>query len=69
MLKYRFNVFDALQRKGYTIYKVQREKLLSADTMQKLKKEDTAISLKSLEVCCRLLDMQPKDIIFFDEEN
>lgn len=63
MLVYRFNIADALERKGFNMYKAKTTKLLSQDTLKKIKNEDTNITLKSLNVICSLLDMQPKDII------
>ena len=67
MIKYRFNVFDALERRGFNMYKAKTTKLLSQDTLRKIKNEDTNITLKSLNVICSLLDMQPKDIIEYRE--
>ena len=70
MLRYKIDVADALERKGFNLYKAKTTKLLSQDT--KIKKEDTNISLESLNKVCLILDMQPKDLIEFkateDEE-
>lgn len=63
MIKYRFNVFDALERRGFNMYKAKTTKLLSQDTLKKIKNEDTNITVKSLNAICSLLDMQPKDIL------
>lgn len=65
MLKYRIDVADALERKGFNLYKAKTTKLLSQDTLKKIKKEDTNISLESLNRVCLILDMQPKDLIEF----
>lgn len=67
MLVYKFNVADALERKGFNLYKAKTTKLLSQNTLNKIKNEDTSISLKSLNVICSLLDMQPKDIIEYKD--
>ncbi len=67
MLKYKIDVADALKRKGFTTYKAKTTKILSQDTLKKLQKEDTNISLESLNRICILLDMQPKDIIEYIE--
>ena len=68
MIVYRFNIYEALEKNGFNTYKAKQTKLLSADTMQKLKNDDTNITLKSLNNICMLLDMQPKDIIMYKEE-
>lgn len=67
MLKYRFNVGDALERAGFNTYKAKTSGLLSQDTLKKIKNEDTNISAKSLNSLCLILDMQPKDIFIYEE--
>lgn len=48
MLKYRFNVGDALKRAGFNTYKAKTSGLLSQDTLKKIKNEDTNINAKSI---------------------
>lgn len=67
MLKYKINVGDALERIGFNAYKAKTTKLLSQDTLKKVKSDDTNISLKSLNNICMLLDMQPKDLLMYVE--
>lgn len=67
MIKYRFNVGDALERAGFNTYKAKTSGLLSQDTLKKIKNEDTNISAKSLNSLCLILDMQPKDIFIYVE--
>ena len=62
MLKYKIDVADALERKGFNLYKAKTTKLLSQDTLKKIQREDTNISLESLNKVCLILDMQPKDL-------
>ena len=74
MLKYKIDVFDALDRAGFNIYKAKKTGLLSQNTMYKLKNDDTSITLGALNNICNILDMQPKDILEFvqtkkDKEN
>lgn len=68
MLKYKINVADALERRGFNTYKAKTSKLLSQDTLKKIKREDTNISLESINRICMILDMQPKDIIEYIED-
>lgn len=68
MIKYKFNVGDALERAGINMYKAKTTKILSQDTLKKIKNEDTSISLESLNRVCAILDMQPKDLIVYVED-
>ena len=68
MLKYKINIADALERKGFNTYKAKTTKILSQDTFKKIKNEDMNISLESLNRICILLDLQPKDIIEYIED-
>lgn len=70
MLKYKIDVGDALERAGINMYKAKKTKILSQDTLRKIKNEDTNISLESLNRVCAILDLQPKDLIEYisDEE-
>lgn len=67
MLKYRFNVGDALERIGFNTYKAKTSGLLSQDTLKKIKNEDTNINAKSINNLCLILDMQPKDLFIYEE--
>lgn len=67
MLKYRFNVRDALERAGFNTYKAKTSGLLSQDTLKKIKNEDTNINAKSINNLCLILDMQPKDLFIYEE--
>lgn len=66
MLKYKIDIADALERKGFNLYKAKTTKILSQDTLKKIKREDTNISLESLNKVCLILDMQPKDLVEFE---
>lgn len=68
MLRYKINVADALERQGFNTYKAKTTKVLSQETLKKIKNEDTNISLESINRICMLLDMQPKDLIEYIED-
>ena len=71
MLKFRINIADALERKGFTSYKAKKTKILSKDTLKKLKNEDTNISLEAINRLFMILDMEQKDVLEYvndDEE-
>jgi putative transcriptional regulator len=59
-------VADALERAKFNTYKAKTSGLLSQDTLKKVKKEDTNISLQSLNNLCVILDMELKDVIAFE---
>lgn len=67
MLKYKFDVGDALERAGFNSYKAKTSGLLSQDTLKKIKNEDTNINMKSVNNLCLILDMQPKDLFIYEE--
>lgn len=69
MLRYKINIADALERKGFNTYKAKTTKILSQDTLRKIRNEDTNISLESINRICILLDMQPKDLIEYIEND
>lgn len=66
MIKYKINVADALERAGFNTYKAKTTKLLSQDTLKKLKNEDTSVSLESINKLCIILDMDINSILTFD---
>lgn len=68
MIKFKIDVGDALERAGFNTYKAKTTKLLSQETLKKIRNDDTNISLKSLNNICMILDMQPKDLIIYIEE-
>ncbi|OYP57324.1 putative transcriptional regulator [Lachnotalea glycerini] len=68
MIKYKINVADALERAGINMYIAKRTKILSQDTLKKIKNEDTNISLETINRICAILDLQPKDLIVYEED-
>lgn len=68
MLKYKINIAEALERKGFTTYTAKKTKILSQDTLKKLKNEDTSISLETINRLCMILDMEVNDILLYVED-
>ena len=62
MLKYKINILEALKEKGYTSYKIRKDKLIGEDQLTKIRRGDIA-SKETLNTICRLLDCQPGDIL------
>ncbi len=63
MIQYKIDVMKALKEKGFTSTQMRTNKILSESTMSKLRNNDATITLKNLDVICKLLDCQPNDII------
>lgn len=68
MLIYKFDVLESLKEAGYNTTRLRKEKLLSESTIQILRKNEM-IATKSLDTICRLLDMQPGNIIKYVEDS
>lgn len=61
-IRYRFDIVKALTDSGYVLQELRRQHKISESTLQKIRNGEL-ITLKSLEVICELLDMQPADLI------
>jgi len=68
MLRYKINIADALERRGFGAYQARKSGLLSQDTLKKVCAESTNITLDSLNGLCAILDLQPKDILEYVED-
>ena len=62
MLVYKFDVLDSLKESGYNTTRLRKEKLLGENAIQSLRKGEM-VGIIALENICRLLDMQPGNII------
>lgn len=62
MLQYKINILEALKARGYTTYKIRKDKLIGEAQMQKLRTSEI-ISKDTLNTLCRLLNCQPGDIL------
>lgn len=62
MLIYKIDVLNALKEAGYTTTRLRKEKLLNESAIQYLR-EGKPVGPVPLNQICRLLDMQPGNII------
>lgn len=62
MIKYKINIMDSLKNKGYTSYKLRKNKIFGEATMTKFRNKEY-INFENLNILCSLLDCQPGDII------
>lgn len=66
-MQYKFNVLDALKNIGLTTYKLRKEKLLSESTIQKLR-NNQPVSWENIETICKLLKIQPGQLLEYTNE-
>ncbi len=66
MIYYRIDVLSELKKKGISTYQLRKEKLLSEGAIQSLRSGEP-ISFANLGNLCKLLGLQPGDIIGYRE--
>lgn len=66
MLVYKIDVIDTLKESGYNSTRILKENIISQSAMQKLRKNEM-VGIKTLEQLCKILDMQPGNIIKYVE--
>ena len=66
-MQYKINALESLKDKGYSTYRIRREKLLSESTVQKLR-SGLPVSWENIETLCRLLGCQPGDLLRYVDE-
>lgn len=62
MLIYKIDVIESLKEAGYNSTRILHENLIGQSAMQKLRKGEM-VGIKTLDQICKLLDMQPGNII------
>lgn len=68
MFVYKFDVLETLKECGYNTARLRKEKLLGENAIQSLRKGEV-VGMIALEKICKLLDMQPGNIIkYVDSE-
>ena len=67
-IMYKIDILQALKDKGYSTYKLRKEKIFGEATIQKFR-TGGHIDLEVLERLCSLLNCQPGDILEYVEED
>lgn len=67
MLTYKIDVLKELRENGYTTTRLRKEKLLGENSIQYIR-EGKMVGAKALDNICKLLDMQPGNIIKYVED-
>lgn len=68
MFAYKIDVLDTLKESGYNTTRLRKEKLLGENAIQSLRKNEM-VGIIALEKICRMLDMQPGNIIKYVEDD
>lgn len=68
MLVYKIDVLGTLKESGYNSTRILKENLISQSAVQKIRKNEM-VGIKTIEKLCKLLDMQPGNIIKYVEIN
>lgn len=67
MFVYKFDVLESLKEAGYNTVRLRKEKLLGENAIQSLRRGEM-VGIIALEKICKLLDMQPGNIIKYVED-
>lgn len=65
-IRYKTDILEALKTKGYSTYRIRKEKLLAESTVQAFRKGEL-VSLDNIARICELLGCQPGDILEYAE--
>lgn len=68
MLKYKIDILGKLKEKGYTSYKLRKDKIIGEAQIQKIRNGELA-SKETLNTICKLLNCQPGDILEYIPED
>lgn len=56
-------LFDLLNEKGWTTYKIRKEKLIGQGTLTSLKNGTGGLDSKTIARLCKILNCQPGDLM------
>lgn len=68
MIIYKIDVLESLKEAGYNTTRLRKENLLNESAIQYLR-EGKPVGAKALDKICKLLDMQPGNILKYIEES
>ena len=68
MIRYKIDVLAALKNAGFSTYRIRKEKLLHEMSLQRLR-DGELVSWAVLDEVCKLLNVQPGDILERVEES
>lgn len=62
MIKYKINILAELKKKGYSSYRLRKEKIFGEKTMTLIRNKEVVYGA-TLDKLCELLSCQPGDIL------
>lgn len=65
---YKFNVLEEMKARGYNTNRLRKENLLGENAIQSLRKGEM-IGMIALEKVCKILNMQPGEVIKYVEDS
>ena len=70
MIRFKIDVASALEEKGVNLYVAKTKKVLSQNTLNKVRTGSTEIKISSLDKLCAILNVQPGELLEYipDEE-
>jgi putative transcriptional regulator len=68
MIKYKIDILEELKNKGYSSYRLRKDKIFGEATIQKIRNKDQ-INFDNLNKICELLECQPGDLIIYIKDN
>lgn len=66
MLRYKIDILEELKGKGYSTYKLRKDRLIGEAQIQKIRNGEIA-SKETLNTICKILNCQPGDILEYVE--
>ena len=67
MLKYKIDVLECLKNKGFSTYRIRKEKLLSQGSMTRIR-QGLIVDTDTLDKLCTMLSCDISDIIFYQPD-
>lgn len=67
MIIYKIDIMQALKKKGYTSYKLRKERLFGESTIQKFRNQGN-LNFNDLNKLCDILECDISDIIEYKKE-
>ena len=67
MIVYTCDILELLKDKGYTSYRLRKEKLISQGALQKIR-EGKLVSWHELDQICTMLECQPGELVKYEPE-
>ena len=64
---YKVDILAALKAKGYSTYRLRKDKLLAEATIQTIRRGGL-VSWDNIGRICTMLDCQPGDILAFEQD-